>query len=159
MLLGNRVKEGDVPIMHKLTAIGVAAVFLTACGDDDTTGATTTTLPATSTTVAARSISGNVTYAGTALDGHRFVIAVNRQGDDGPPAYSATLAKAGPFTISDVEDGSYTVIAFIDLGDDMGSPEADEPTGTYDTNADGNPDLVVVSQGAAVTGIDVVVSD
>lgn len=108
---------------------------------------------------AKRTINGRVTYPGNALDGHKIIIAINRQGDAGPPAYSATLTKTGTYTISNVADGTYTVLAFIDLGDDMGAPQANEPVGTYDPDANGVADLVVLEGGVGVNGINVSIKD
>jgi uncharacterized cupredoxin-like copper-binding protein len=107
---------------------------------------------------AARTISGRISYAGKALAGHKIVIAVNRQGESAP-AYSATLTKLGEYSISGVTDGSYSVVAFIDVGDDMGPPKADEPAGTYDPDGNGTPDLVVMVNGGGGQGIDIVLKD
>ena len=111
------------------------------------------------TVAAKRTISGRISYPGTALDGHKIVIAVSRQGDQGAPAYSATLTKAGTYTIGDVADGTYTILAFIDLGNDMGAPQANEPLGTYDPDSDGTANPFVVANGAPVNGIDISIRD
>lgn len=138
----------------------VTLTVLSACGDEDD-GTTAAEDQVTSTTEASgeRTISGEITYGGAALDGHKIVIAVNRQGDNGPPAYSAILTGMGPYTIENVADGSYTILAFIDLGDDMGAPEPDEPSGTYDASGDGTPDVIVVADGTSVTSVDIALTD
>jgi hypothetical protein len=69
------------------------------------------------------------------------------------------LTKTGTYTISNVADGTYTVLAFVDLGDDMGAPQANEPVGTYDPDANGVADLVVLEGGVGVKNIDVSLED
>ncbi len=69
------------------------------------------------------------------------------------------LAKPGPYTLANVDDASYTVSAFIDLGDDMGAPKADEPQGSFDAGGDGTPDAVVIQGGKAATGVNITLRD
>ncbi len=66
---------------------------------------------------------------------------------------------AGPYTISNVADGNYLLVAFMDTGDDMGPPQPGEPLGWYDPGGDGSPDVVTVSGGAHLTGIDIILRD
>ena len=107
---------------------------------------------------AARTISGRITYEGTVQPLHQIVIVANRQGEQAP-AYSTILRQPGPYSIPNVTDASYTLIAFMDLGDDMGPPGANEPYGTYDANADGKPDEVVIKDGKGLAGVDIAVRD
>lgn len=139
-------------LVASVTAAGLGVV---ACGGKDASPGPTVegTLSA-----AQRSLNGRITYAGTSLANHKIVIAVNRQAESSP-AYSATITKTGNYTISNVADGTYTVIAFIDLGDDMGPPQPEEPLGLYDAGGDGVPDAVVMKAGAPVTGLDITIQD
>ncbi|MBI4729472.1 MAG: hypothetical protein HY775_08240 [Acidobacteria bacterium] len=132
------------------------AGLLAACGGG---GNGETGSPPTAPAGSARTVSGRINYSGTALGSHKIVVVLNRQGDAGPPAYSAVLSRPGEYAIGDVADGSYTVLAFIDLGDDMGAPQADEPTGVYDPGGDGTPDVVIVRDGGPASGIDVAIKD
>jgi hypothetical protein len=136
--------------------VGLASV-VSGCGGggSDNTGSSSG-----SPAVAAKhTISGRVSYSGTALDSHKILVTVNRQGDSGPPAYSTALTKVGAYTIGNVVDGTYTILAFIDLGNDMGAPQANEPVGTYDANGDGTADFVIVKNGEPAKGIDIVLKD
>jgi hypothetical protein len=115
--------------------------------------------PTGSAPPAARTISGEIHYAGNLLDGHAIVIVANRASEPGPPAYSAKITAPGPYSLTDVADGTYLITAFIDLGDDMGAPQANEPAGAYDVAGDGTPDLVEIAGGSAVTTVDIILAD
>lgn len=104
-------------------------------------------------------ISGWVTYTGRITASHQIIIAAGRWGEQGPPAYSAVIASPGPYTLTSVADYTYTLSAFIDLGDDMGPPQPDEPFGWYDLGGDGSPDLVIISGGASLASINIVLRD
>jgi len=108
---------------------------------------------------AAKTISGQIRYAGTALDGHKIIVVAVRAGSSGEPGYSTTLSGLGAYVLNNVADGSYTVSAFIDLGDDMGPPQAAEPLGWYDTGGDGTADEVVVADGSPAAGVDIEIVD
>ncbi len=104
------------------------------------------------------SIGGQVSYTGQITQPHNVVVIVIRPGEQ-QPAYSAVIAGAGPYTVSNVPDGIYAVAAFMDVGDDMGPPQPDEPFAWYDPSGDGQPDFVTVVGGAAVTGINIALHD
>jgi hypothetical protein len=103
------------------------------------------------------SIAGWISYGGGITTTHNVIVVAGRLGE--PPAYSTVIYGVGPYTITNVADGTYNVAAFMDLDGDMGPPQPDEPFGWYDPTGDGNPDPVVVSEGNAVTGIDVMLHD
>jgi hypothetical protein len=104
------------------------------------------------------SIAGQVSYTGQITQPHNVVVIVFRPGEQ-QPAYAAVIAGAGAYTVTAVPDGVYAVAAFMDLGDDMGSPQPDEPFAWYDPDGDGQPDFVTVVGGAAVTGINIALHD
>ncbi|MBM4457273.1 MAG: hypothetical protein FJ011_05820 [Chloroflexi bacterium] len=108
--------------------------------------------------VGAGSISGRVSYTGQVTLTHNVVVIVIRPGEQ-QPAYAAVIFGAGPYTVSNVADGIYAVAAFMDLGDDMGPPQPDEPFAWYDPNGDGQPDFVTVVGGSAVGGINIALHD
>jgi hypothetical protein len=140
-------------MVRKILSVAVAALaiaVLAGCGGGS---------PATSTAAAQpRTISGTVSYTGSVSAAHQIIVVATRQGEQ-TPAYSAVLKKPGGYTFSSVTDGTYFVIAFMDLGDDMGAPLPNEPYGVYDTSGDGQLDTVVVSGGQAVTGVDITLVD
>ena len=115
-------------------------------------------VPAAPPTPQARTISGSVSYAGTINPTHQIVIVAGRVGEQSP-AYSAVLKQPGTYTLSNVTDGSYTIFAFMDLGDDMGAPQTNEPSGSYDSNGDGQGDQVVMIDGKGLIQIDMVLRD
>ena len=144
-----------------LVLLTAASIVISACGGNKEAS------EPTGSAVLPHTISGRVDYAGSSLSNHKIVIAVNRQGESSP-AYSAILTKAGAYAIltkagayaiSNVADGAYTIIAFIDLGDDMGPPQPNEPSGTYDAGNDGTPDSFVLKDGGPATGIDITIVD
>ena len=135
-----------------LVLLTAASIVISACGGNKEAS------EPTESAVLPHTISGRVDYAGSSLSNHKIVIAVNRQGESSP-AYSAILTKAGAYAISNVADGAYTIIAFIDLGDDMGPPQPNEPSGTYDAGNDGTPDSFVLKDGGPATGIDITIVD
>ncbi len=144
--------------------MGLALVSLTAgCAGPSATATPQATPtppgPTATPTPAPRTINGRISYSGAALANHKILIVANRQGGSGSPGYSTALSSLGPYTIAEVNDATYTLMAFIDLGDDMGPPQPNEPVGWYDVGGDGTPDPVVVSGGKAATGIDITIRD
>jgi len=105
------------------------------------------------------SIRGRVSYSGRVTAAHNIVVFASRVGQEGPPAHSAVLPVAGPYTMTEVAGGAYTVAAYMDLGDDMGPPGPDEPFGWHAPSGDGTPDPVNVSVGNPAVGIDIVLRD
>src|SRR3990172_1205018 len=100
----------------------ILTVILSGCGGGGTAN--------TNQTPAARTISGTVSYSGNVTPTHQIVIAATRGGEQAP-ASSIVIKKPGAFTLSNVSDASYTITAFMDTGDDMGTPQSTEPTGFY----------------------------
>lgn len=115
--------------------------------------------PTATAAAAAKTIGGQISYAGSAASGHKIVVVAGLAGSQGAPAYSAVIDGPGPYTLTDLADGQYTVTAFIDLGDDMGAPQANEPAGSYDVGGDGTADPVTIAGGKAATGIDITIKD
>lgn len=146
-----------------IVAIIGGFAFNTACSDDKPTDATTLATesePAatsTTTTLAQPSdntIAGTITFDGDLGSGVILVVA-NLVGNNGPPLYSTAISEAGPYTLTDVGDGEYTVFAFVDTANDRGAPEAGEAQGFYDANADGTTDSVVIADGVGAIDIDI----
>jgi hypothetical protein len=134
--------------------------FSAGCGgsesSSDTTPPATEPTPTTSTIAVPtdRTIAGTITYEGDLGSGVIIVVA-NLVGSNGPPLYSTALTEAGPYALTNVDDGEYTVTAFVDTANDRGAPEAGEPKGAFDANADGTPDSVVIAGGVGVIDIDI----
>src|SRR4030043_1058928 len=105
-----------------------------------------------------RTISGKISYTGPVNPTHQIVVVAGRVGEQ-DPAYSTVLQQPGTYTLSNVTDASYYVFAFMDLGDDMGPPEANEPNGYYDSNGDGQGDQVIMIDGKGLTNIDITLQD
>lgn len=132
----------------------IFAVVVVGCA-----GPKATPTPKATATPAPRSISGRISYAGSALAKHKIIVVAGFLGEAGTPAYSTIISSVGPYTITNVADSTYTIFAFIDLGDDMGSPQPDEPSGWYDPGDDGSPDPVTIREGNPVTGVDITIRD
>jgi hypothetical protein len=110
------------------------------------------------------SISGLVSYAGRITTPHTVIVVAVREGEQ-EPAYHAIILAPGPYTLTQVADGEYMLLAFMDVGEDMGPPEPDEPFGWYDLDSNG-PDPVVIDEGCGagipaclVSGIDILLRD
>ena len=136
----------------RLAAAGVLAVsLLAACGSSSSTlGPTGIAATPTAAGPVAKTVSGTITYAGSVSPAHQIIIVLNRQGESAP-AYSTVVAKPGPYSIGGVADGTYSITAFMDLGDDMGPPGTAEPIGTYD--------VLTMQNGQGLTGIDITLKD
>ncbi len=105
------------------------------------------------------SITGQISYSGSVITTHQIIVFASRMGSSGPPAYSTVISSVGQYNLTNVAAYSYTVGAFMDLGDDMGPPQPNEPFGWYDLDKNGLPDPVVVNGSGAVTGIDIALLD
>lgn len=104
-------------------------------------------------------VSGTVTYTGSNTESHTIYIGVHPSIDDPPEGGDTSVASpGGPYTVSNVADGTYYVSAYLDLDDSGGEPGEDEPGGWYDANDDGTPDTITVS-GGNVTGVDITFGD
>jgi len=142
----------------RLRLVLACLVILAGCSrGPGSTGGTQAT--ATAAVPAARTISGQVSYSGSLLGSHKIVVVVSKVGEQGPPAASTILTKPGPYSLTGVADGTYVILAFIDLGDDMGAPGASEPQGSYDKAGDGTADQLAIQGGAGVTGVDITLKD
>jgi hypothetical protein len=130
----------------------VLSLLAAACGGSEAT-------PQSTPTPAPHTISGQIIYTGSALAKHKIIVVANRSGAEGAPIYVATITKTGAYILTNVADSSYNIFAFIDLGDDMGSPQPDEPSAWYDPGDDGVPDPVIMKDGNPVTGVDITVRD
>ena len=58
-----------------------------------------------------------------------------------------------------MEEYTYTVAAYMDVGDDMGPPGPADPFGWYDPLGNGYPKELWVPSDPMVNGIDIVLSD
>ncbi len=105
-----------------------------------------------------RSINGQVSYTGSVKPGHQIIVVATRTGEQSP-AYSAIIKQPGTYQISNISDATYKIFVFIDLGDDMGPPQANEPSGYYDPNGDGTADDVIIKDGKPVSGVDITLRD
>jgi hypothetical protein len=135
-----------------LGVVVILAVLAVACGGSEAA-------PEGTATPAPRTISGQIIYTGSALANHKIIVTAVRSGVEGAPVYVAVLTSAGAYTLTNVADSSYNIFAFIDLGDDMGSPQPDEPSGWYDPGDDGVPDSVIMQDGNPATGVDITIRD
>lgn len=130
----------------------LSLALLAACGPPGTTG-----VAATAAAPQARTLSGSVAYSGSKAP-HQVVIVATRVGEQAP-AYSAVIRQLGAYSIPNVADGTYVVSAFMDMGDDMGPPGADEPSGVVDKDGDGKADQIVVKDGKGPAGLDIALRD
>ena len=95
------------------------------------------------------SISGTITYTGT--ESGRIIVEAFRETDPVFAKRRLSLLNPGPYTIENLEEGDYTVIAYIDSDDDEQLDE-DEIWGIYQ-GADLQPAFVTIPPGQ--TGIDI----
>ncbi len=123
-----------------------------------TPGAVTNPTPTTDPPRFERTINGEVAYAGTRLGAHKIVITASLVGAQGT-AYTAAVTRPGKYSLTGVADGIYAVLAFIDLGDDLGTALPSEPQGVFGSTVDGKPSPVVIKDGNAPTGINITIVD
>ncbi len=116
-------------------------------------------LPLTSqAAVTTGTISGTAIYNGGQDPNHEVIIGAHLSLNEGP-VDSVHIAGPGAYVLADLPDGDYYISAFLDIYERGGGPpEFGEPSGWYDTNADGTPDPVTVS-GGTLTGIDILMED
>lgn len=106
------------------------------------------------------SISGEISYAGQIIETYDIVIvALLEDAEQGHFYYNAIIEGVGSYTIDGLPDGTYDVFAFMDLAGFGGPPEAEFPFGQYDPEGTGQPVPVVLEEGEALTGIDILLSD
>jgi len=104
-------------------------------------------------------ITGTVTYAGPIAAPHQIFVSAHLNLGD-PPVESDVVFNGDNFKINRLEDSSYYIGAFLDANDSGGGPpDPGEPTAWYDPDHDGLPDLVEISGGGYVTGINIVIAD
>jgi hypothetical protein len=138
-----------------MACLALLMASLAGCaGGNETDNSGTSTPTQTVPTPTPRTISGTVSFTGAAKPAHQIIVVAGRAGEQSP-AYSAVIKELGPYTISNVTDASYTLFAFVDLGDDMGAPQADEPSGAYDLDGNGQADPVTMKDGKGLTDIDI----
>jgi hypothetical protein len=90
--------------------------------------------------LALTAIGGQVSYHGAAT-GKVFVGAFSDLGQD--PDCGDEIPGPGSYAIDSCPPGSYYVCAFLDANGNNGYDEAVDPSGCYDKDADGEPDLLV----------------
>lgn len=138
-------------MLVSVACLALLMMSLAGCGSSEKT-ATPTPTPVP------RTISGRISYEGNIQPTHQIIVVAGRQGEQNP-AYSAVIRQPGLYTISNVTDATYTIFAFMDVGDDMGPPQPNEPAGYYDADGDGKGDVVVLKDGKPLTGIDITLRD
>lgn len=107
------------------------------------------TITITDDDVEVDSIAGTITYTGTKSG--NIVVEAFRETDPVFAKRTISLLNPGAYTIADLEEGAYTVIAFIDSDDDE-QLDDDEIWGIYQ-DANLQPALVTIPPGQ--TGIDI----
>jgi len=141
-------------LVPTLTVVAsILALLLSGCG-----GNKGTTSKQGSTNPPNKSVSGDITYTGNISPTHQVIIIIFRPGDQSP-YYSTVISKPGPYTISNVADSTYKIYAFMDLGDDMGPPQPNEPVGYYNSNGSSQSADFIMSGGVGLTGIDITLLD
>jgi len=113
---------------------------------------------------------GGLSYSGDQPTWHEIIVTAHET-PDGPPISSFPTSSNNPISIAalldgtmyglgSLPDGDYYISAFLDV-DDSGSwpPGSTEPIGWYDVDADGNPDPVTITSGAALYGYDIELLD
>jgi len=105
-------------------------------------------------------ISGSVTYTGT--KGYNTVSVGLFTDPNDPPIVTVDVDSSDgsyPYTLSELEDGTYYVGALMDLNDDD-QPDPNEPFAWYDPDSNGEPDPILISSGSAShPGIDFELND
>jgi predicted outer membrane repeat protein len=108
--------------------------------------------------LAAGSVSGTVSYAGSHDPNHEVLVAAHLNTNSEPVAV-VHISGPGDYSLANLPDGSYYISAFLDLNDSGEGPaDSAEPFGWYDLNGDDNPDPVTIS-GGNITGIDITLTD
>jgi hypothetical protein len=123
-----------------------------------TAGGMITNIDITLLDPATGSVSGWITYTGHITTPNNVIVYASRAGEQGPPAYHAIISGPGPYTITNMAAYTYTVAAYMDLGNDMQPPQPDEPFGWYDLGNDNVPDQIVVGSGP-ITDINITLRD
>ncbi len=102
----------------------------------------------------AASISGDVNFWGDSDGIYPIEMAAHAVFDDPPVSAVAVSSPGGAYSLP-VDNGSYYISAYLDHDESGGPPDPYEPLVWYDADGDGLPDMVTVSGGGDVTGIDV----
>ncbi len=106
----------------------------------------------------AGTISGTATYDGTQTETGPISVSAHLNPNDSPVSLSDNIESGETYSVGGL-DGSYYLIAVMDLNDNGGPPDPGEPIGWYDGDSDGHPDLVDVAAGEHITGKDITLTD
>jgi hypothetical protein len=99
-------------------------------------------------------ITGTVYYTGTITGTHMVWVGAFTPTQDGPPIYVDMRSGPGPYTLTNVAEGVYNIVAGMDADDSGGPPDpAVDPLGFYEHNP------VTVTEGALIMGVDIVLLD
>jgi hypothetical protein len=99
-------------------------------------------------------ITGTIYYTGTVTGTHLVWIGAFTTTQGGPPVYVTTRSGPGPYTLTDIAEGVYYIMGGMDADDSGGPPDPTiDPIGLYAHNP------VIVTAGAVITGVDVVLLD
>ena len=109
----------------------------------------------TGATLPTGSVSGTITFFGGDVRGTVVNLFTDLIGEGEAINGTVVNQSTGEYTINYVENGEYLVLALKDISKDgdLDPIEQLEPFGVYDSNSDKVPDLVTVSGGQAVVGI------
>ena len=111
----------------------------------------------TGSTLPTGSVSGEVTFPGNTASGAVVVLFGEDSFDDEPLFVGVANS---PYTINFVADGTYTVFSVKDTNEDGEiDPSGGDAIGVYDANGDGQPDVIQVSGGNTVSGIDITLTE
>lgn len=105
-------------------------------------------------------IEGTVTYLGS--EGGEEVTIGYFTDPGGPPDDTMDIPYTDgsyPYAFSGLADGNYVICAWMDLDNNGGEPDPNEPYSCYDENGDGDPDIIVISGASTATDIDFDLSD
>jgi hypothetical protein len=106
------------------------------------------------------SISGEISYVGQITETYDIVIgALLEDLEQGHFYYNTIIEGVGPYTIEGLPDGTYQVFAFMDLVGHGGPPEPNFPFAWYDPESTGQAAWLVIEEGEALTGIDILLLD
>ncbi len=99
-------------------------------------------------------ITGTIYYTGTVTGIHWVWVGAFTPTQGGPPIYADMRSGPGPYTLTNVAEGVYNIMAGMDADDSGGPPDpAVDPMGFYEHNP------VTVTAGALITGVDIVLLD
>jgi hypothetical protein len=132
------------PLRRLLFAAPVSLALTLACGGGSSSSSPAATTVSTQTT---GTVAGTVSYTGTQT-GSIYVTLISSTGGVGIPG--TTLAAPGPFTITGVPPGTYSLSAAMDVVGNLDS-NANAPTATLAA--------LIESDGDALTGLNLTLAD